>query len=289
MPLPIIQPTLPANTAPAAQSTKLTALQNLANNLPVANQRLATGQQAARNIQLQNAVAKAPTAAPTTSSAQQTGAAIAANAGAQQVQNAQNTVQQEGQVGQTGMATQNQQNQADVSSQEAGAKQQQMDETERFAKLDAGLKKQLYDDNMKFQKDDLGRTQFNATQLSDYARANATSNDQYQNYAQSAKQLSDRKLQVMQQAYNLAMEDLKQKQIIAEQNKDQQSQIELALMKRGMDQQMAKETAKQANNAAAWQTGGMILGAAGGAFGGPQGAAVGGSVGSALGSLASGL
>lgn len=272
-----------------ADTPRMTALRNLSKQLPVANQRLAQGQAAARDLQLQQAVAKAPVAAPVTSTAQQTGGALAQQAGAQQSQAAQQGVQQAGQVGQLGLAESARQQQADIASQQAGVREQQMGQAERFAKLNEGLKKQLYDDQMKFQKDELGRTQFNEVQLADYARANAKSDEQLRNYSQRAQQLSKRKQQMMEHAHKMVMADLDHKHKMAEKSKDQESIVEIEMMKRGANEQMAKQAAKAANTAAMWQTGGTIAGGVAGAvFGGPAGAAIGAQVGGAVGGLLGG-
>jgi hypothetical protein len=84
------------------ETTRMRALRNLSQQLPVANQAIADGQQAARDMQVQQAVAKAPAAAPIATTAQTTGAAVAQSAGADAVKNAQTTTQQAGQIAQQG-------------------------------------------------------------------------------------------------------------------------------------------------------------------------------------------
>jgi hypothetical protein len=146
------------------------------------------------------------------------------------------------------------------------------------------LKKELYDDHMKFQKDELGRTKFNEVQMADYAKSNAKSQEEYNNYAQRAEILSKRKMQALEHAHKLIMEDLNQKHLMAEKNKDQEAIIEIELMKKGANEAMAREAARAANKAAAWKTGGMIVGGALGSMGGPAGALAGSMVGGAIGS-----
>lgn len=138
-----------------ATTPRLQALQNLSNQLPVANQQLAANQSAARNMQLQAAIKAAPVGQATTATAQQTGAAAATQAGQQAVTNAQQLIQQQGQVGQLGLAEQQRQNEATTASGRLALGEQSLGQVERFAKLNESLKKQLYDETMKFQTDEL--------------------------------------------------------------------------------------------------------------------------------------
>lgn len=268
---------------------RLAALQNLASNLPAANKRIAVGASAARDMQLQKAVAAAPTSAPITSTAQNTGASMAAQAGQQAVQSAGQQVQQAGQIAQVGLGEQKLQGQAEVASAQSGAREEQFDQATKFAKLNADLKKSLYDDTMKFQKDELGRTKFNDVQMADYARANAQSDEQYNNYAQKAQLIQKRSLQIMEHANKLMMKDLEQKQRMAEKEKDQQSFLEIEQMKAAARAALEKKKRKAANAAAAWGAGGTIIGTvAGTVLGGPAGGAAGASVGGAVGSTIGG-
>lgn len=273
--------------AQAPMTPRMKALQNLSNSLPVANSQVAAGQAAARDMQLQQAVKKA---APTTNipqAAQQTAESSAQAASQQMIQRAQDQVKQQGQVGQMGLAEQQQQSQSNVAGLQGGAKQQEMDNLQKFADVSAQAKKEMFDDQMKFQKDEQGRTLFNERQLADYAKLNAENDQEYRNYAQNAEQLNKRKLQTMEAAYKVAMQDLQHKQAIAEQKKDQQAQLEINYIRKSIEEQMAKEKAKAANRTAAFQTGGAIIGGvAGGVFGGPAGAMAGASAGSAVGGIA---
>lgn len=268
------------------QSNKLQALQNLSNQLPVANSNVAQGQAAARNMQLQQAVAAAPSTANIKQTAQQTGAASAQQAGSEMIQNAQNEVKQQGAVGQVGLQQQQQDVAGQVAGQQQGLAQQQMDNVQKLASIDEGAKQELYDKQMQFQKDQDGRTMFNTIQLADYARLKSQSDEQYQNYAQQAQQLEKRNLQVMEAAYNKVAEDLNQKYALAKQKGDQQTQLQVAAMKREADAAIERAKSRAANNQAAWTAGGTVVGAGVGAIaGGPAGASTGASVGGALGGL----
>lgn len=268
-------------------SPRQKALQNLSNQLPVANAKVAAGQQAARDMQLQQAVAKAPVGANTTQAAQQTGAAAATSAGAQMVDAAQNQVKQQGQIGAVGLADQQAQAQSNVAGLRQGARQQELDNVQKFAQVSEAAKQEMFDKQMNFTKDEQGRTFFNERQLADFARLTADNDEQFKDYAQNAEQLNKRKLQSMEHAYKITMQDLQQKQNLAEQKKDQQAQLQINQIRKEIEEKMQRERARAANRAAAWQAGGMIVGAAAGAFvGGPAGAMAGAQLGGAAGGMA---
>lgn len=265
-----------------ADTDKLTALQTLSNQLPVASQKIAAGQQAAQQMQLQNAIKAAPAGGAVTPEAQSIGASAAANTGANQVEAAKQNLAQQGQVGQIGLATENQANQAQVASQQQGAVQSQMDQAQQFAQLNEGLKKQLYDNNMQFQKDELGRTEFNEAQLADYARLKATSDEQLKDYQQSATQASQRRMQMVTKAHDLVMEDLQNKYAQAKQSGDQAAMREVKQQQIDNDNAMQREKNRDAASAAVWSAGGTLIGGAAGAMGGPAGAKAGAGLGSAV-------
>ena len=277
--------------APVPQTNKLTALQNLQGQLPVASQRVAQGIQAARDIQLQQAVAKAPTGAAIAPAAQQTAAAAAQQTGQQQAQAAQQMVQQAGQVGQLQLGEQKMSGQQVVFGAQQAAEKQELDNVQRLSQLDMNAKKELYDNEISFKRDEAGRTLFNQRQLADYAKQNAVSDEQFKNYAQQAEQVSKRNLQAMESAYNIITENLKQQWAVAEQNKDQAAQKQIQEIQIELQKRMAKARARAANNMGAWTAAGTIAGAGAGALiAGPggyaAGAAAGASIGGALGSYA---
>jgi hypothetical protein len=266
-------------------TNKMTALQSLANSLPVANSRLAAGQKAARDMQLQQAVAGAPPAAPIAPTAQTGGAAAATNAGQSMIANAKQGVAEQGQVAQLGATERAQTGQAEVASQSMGAKQAQMDQATEFANLNEGLKKQLYDNTMQFQKDELGRTKFNEMQMADYYKVTAQNQEQFKNYSQQIQQATDRNIQMMEKAHQLVMEDFQSKYAAAKEAGDDRTMAAIQKAKFDADQAIQKEKNRAASRAAAWSTGGAVVGGVVGAVygGGPVGAAAGAGVGSAVG------
>lgn len=266
------------------------ALQALSAQLPVANARVAQGQKAARDMQLQQAVAAAPQGAPIGQTAAQLGTASAQMAGQQAVQQAQQNVQQQGQLGQLALGAQQQQLGADVFQAKGAAQQQEFEGAQRLARVSEEAKKSLYDAQMQFERDEQGRTLFNESQLDDYKRLNARSAEDLANYAQKAEQLSRKKIQMMEQAYKVINEDLNQKERLAEQSGDQMAKQQIAEKKAMVSAQMAREKARKANNDAknqAMMTGVSVAGGIAGAMlGGPAGAAAGMAAGNAAGSVA---
>lgn len=283
MALPIAQP------APA--SPRMQALRNLSNQLPVANGKLAAGQSAARDMQVQQAVKSAPAAAPIQQTAQATGTAVAENRGQQLIQNATQQVQQQGQVGQLGLGQQAQEVQGQVAGLQSGARESAMDNVQRLASISEQAKQELYDRQMSFEKDQAGNAVLNERQLADYARINAKSDEDFKNYSQQAQQASQRALIAMEQAYKMVNEDLIQKYAEAEQKKDQESMKVIGQMQADSAARMQRERNRAANNAAAWNAAGTgIGGAVGGAIGqSASGAQAGSGVGGALGSVGSSI
>lgn len=268
-------------------SPKLQALQTLQAQLPTANQKVAQGIQAARDIQLQQAVARAPTGAAIAPAAQQTAAAAAAQTGSQQVEQAKQMVQQAGQLGQLQLGEQQMAAQQKIAQAQQAARQQEITSSERLGRLDLSAKKELYDSEIQFKKDEAGRTLFNERQLADYAARNARSEEEYKNYEQESELLHRRKLQAMETAYAVIEEDLRQKWLVAESARDQASQKRIMEIRAEIEKQKAKARARAANRASMWQSGGMIVGAGVGAvFGGPAGAAAGAQIGGAAGGMA---
>lgn len=262
-----------------ADTARLKALQNLSSSLPIANQKVAAGQSAARQMQVQQAVKQAPVGANIPQAAQQTGQAVAENVGQQAVQAAGQNLQQQQQVGQVGLQEQQTQNRATGASLQQGVQEQQMDNVQKLAQLDSKLKQDIYDRNMTFQKDELGRTALNENQMADYARLSATSDEQFKNYQQQANQASQRQLALMDTAYKKIIEDLDFRYQKAKQAGDQQTMRDVETMRTQTAARMDREKARAANSAAAWAAGGMILGGVTGAAMGQTAASTGAGAG----------
>lgn len=271
-----------------ATTPKMKALQNLSNSLPVANSKVAAGQDAARQMQIQNAVKAAPVTSNTATVAQSTGATAATQTGQQMVQGAQQQLQQQGQVAQLGQAEQARQGQGEVAGLQAGAKDEAMDNVSRLAALDSRAKDELYDKQMKFAQDENGRTLFNEHQLADYARMNATSDEELKNYSDKITQMSQRKMKMMEIAFNKIDQDLNFKYAQAKQAGDQAAAREIEQMRADMEE---KKRAAKTELASSTMIGGALGTVIGAVIGGvatesPVGAVAGGAAGGALGSSA---
>lgn len=268
------------------ESPRQSKLKQLAANLPVASSRIAASQKAARDMQVQNAVKSAPQSAPITSAAQTTGASVAQTAGTQQLQQNEQTAQAANQVGQLGQAEAVQQTASRIGDLQAGQRNQELDNLERFAALNRDAKEELYDKQMVFERDELGRQKMNDIQLADYTRANAASNEAFEQRSQQAKQAAARQLQMMETAHRLILADLDQKYAVADQAADQQAKIDIANAKKAAEEAMTRAKNKAANKSAAWGAAGSIAGGVAGAVlsgGNPAGAMAGAQAGGALG------
>lgn len=251
---------LPANT-PAGETSRATALRKLAQQLPVANQQVAAGQAAARDIQLQQAVKAAPqgTGMPV---AQQLGTTMAQEAGSQQVERATSQLQQGQELGGLGLGEQQQAAQAQIGGAQSGAREQEISNIQRFADIDQKSKQKLYDAQIQFRKDESGRTLFNETQLMDYAASQAKNEEQFKNYAQNVQLAYDRKISMMQSAHDKLEQRLKAEYAKSKQEQDIELAKELQKAINDIEQKISKDKRKQENNRAIWSATTGIFGTA---------------------------
>jgi hypothetical protein len=295
-----------------ADTPRMSALKQISNSLPVANKKVATQQQAARDLSLQQAIGKAPATAATPAMAQQTGAAIAQQAGQQQVANVQTGLEQQSAVGQLGQQAVAQQASADIASLKQGSAEQQLSNEQKFAQISEAAKQEMFDKRKQFAEDQLGQKFSNDRQMADYVRLNAKSEQDWLDYQQKTDQLYKRKSQMLDSAFKKVAQQLESTDQILNQLKDQALKKDLssrekhnakklyeqklkernALRQGQIDLQksLAKEQADAANRQAMFQGVGTIAGAGVGFLaGGPAGAAVGASLGGAATSLLSGV
>lgn len=183
-------------------------LQNLAGQMPVANQQIAAQQKAARDLQLLQAVQKAPVGGAIIPTAQQTGAAMAAQAGQEQVQRIQNAAQSQAQIAQMGQQLQGLELQKQQAQAQMGLKEQAMSDAERLGQISEAAKQEMFDSRLKFQKDEMGRQFLNERQLADYAALRARTNEDWQNYVQRSEQMSKRKELVLQAAQQKLLQQI---------------------------------------------------------------------------------
>lgn len=249
------------------ETPRLKALRSLAANLPVANQRVAQGQKAAQDLQLQQAVKAAPTSTPVAATAQATGASMAQTAGEQQAKSAEQSAQTGQQIGQVGLAEQGRAGQEKVASLQAGQKQQEMDSLSRLAGISEQAKQELYDQQMQFKKDEAGRTLFNTRQLADYAVTSAKNDEELKNYQQNMELASKRKAELMDAAYNKLKEELTSKYELAKAKGDYEGQRQIKEFQNDIEERKAKENAELEKNLAIMKAMFSVAGAAGKAAG----------------------
>lgn len=286
--------------------------------MPIANQQIAAQQKAARDLQLLQAVQKAPVGGAIIPTAQQTGAAMAAQAGQDQVQRIQNAAQAQGQIAQIGQQLQGLELQKQQAEAQMGLKEQGMADAQKLASISEAAKKELYDTRMAFQKDEMGRQFLNNIQLSDYAVLRAKSNEDWQNYAQRSEQLAARKEMTMKVAQQKLMQQIQFENQEINQLRDQLSKkgmteremaakrqilekklandldlkSKLAVVEAAATRAKARTASTKTRNAATGQIIGSVAGGVLGFIygGGPGGAALGatagGQIGAGLGALA---
>lgn len=264
----------------------MAALDQIVNNMPVANQRRQQQQQAATDLQLQQAVKAVPPKNATPVIAQTLGGAAAQATGQQMVETAKQnltTNQQAGGMAVNQKAAELTQNIADL---RRGQDTTQLADEQAFANISEDAKREMFDSRMQFQKDEMGRSYMNERQLADYAAGHARDTDQLKDYMQTAEQLHDRKIQAMEAAQSKIDQELQFQNSLSNQQQDQTLKRKLVEAKVEMERKIARDKADRANRSGMFSTVAGIAGAAAGAyFGGPAGAAAGYQAGSAVGGM----
>jgi hypothetical protein len=274
-------------------ATRLEQLQQISQNLPVANQRVVAQQQAARNIQMQQQLGQMGTTAGVPQ-AQQVGAAQTAAAGQQNL-SAQNQLQQQtSQVAKIGLQQQQQQNQQALASKQLNLEDQSRKLDAQVSQLNEQQKAQLFDNRMKFNYTKEGEAYMNTRQLSDWTRLNAQNQQQYQDYSQKMDQLSKAQIYTLQVASSRIDQQMREQSQLQIQQAGYATKEQLTQAKAAIDAEIKKKQANAANNRAQWTAGGQIVGAvvggvAAGIFSGgaaaPAGAAAGAAVGGGIGTM----
>lgn len=264
-----------------ADSDKLTALQQLSAQIPVANSRIAQGQAAARNLQLQNTVKQAPQGSGV-AQAQQVGAEQAANTGQQTLATQEQGQKDQAQLAQVGAQQQSNDVQNTLTGLQQGTQKQQQDQVAQFAAISAKAKQESFDSRLQFQKDEAGRTFLNQRQMADYAKLQSATQDQMKTYAQQATEANQAQIQVLTTMNNKLRDSLQNQATRDAEGLSKMSDQDIYKMQVDVQQRLAKAKADAANTGAIWGAGGTIVGAVvGGVFGGSAGAQVGGMAGGA--------
>jgi hypothetical protein len=245
-------------------ATRLEQLQQIGQQLPVANQRIASQQAAARNIQMQQQLGgmSANTGVP---QAQQVGAGVTAQAGQQSLQNQQVQQQQVGEVAKLGLQQQQLENQQSLASKQMQAETESRKLDMQVSRLSADQKQQLFDNRLKFEYNKAGESYMNVRQLSDWTRLNAQNQQQYQDYVQKMDQTSSRELYSLQVASAKISQQMEEQSQQTIQSSRQATMAQLAQAKHDLDMQIQAKKNKAANTAAQWRAGGAVVGAVAGA------------------------
>lgn len=275
-----------------AQTVTQSGLAAMAGQMPVRNQQLADQQRAARTLQLQQAISKlTPQQAPTAQQAAGMGAALAAQAGQEQVGRAQQMVETTSQMARLGQQETALAGQQKLGAMQEAGRQEQLSQIDRLAKLDANAKRELFDKELQFRKDAANQTFFTERQLADYKKQSAVSDEQYRNYANQAQNYHKRNIASLEAVYNKLAEIEKNNFQIGEQKLDQAARKEILALKADAERRVREAQRKAANNTQMWSAGMGIVGAgagfvatgfnpAGGMIGYQAGSALGGTIGS---------
>lgn len=271
-----------------AQTLTQGGLSALAGQMPQRNQEIAEQQRAARTLQLQQAISKLrPGQAPTTAQAAGMGASLAAQAGQEEVSRAGQAIETTGQMAKLGQQETALAGAQRIGSMQEAARQEQMSQIDRLAKLDANAKRELFDKELSFRKDAANQTFFTERQLADYQKQAAASDEAFKNWANTSQNMHKRNIATLEAVYNKLAEVVENDYRIGKQQLDQASRKELLQMKIDAERRLNKARNDAANTTAMWTAGGTILGGVAGAVigapAGPMGIAAGASLGAQAG------
>jgi hypothetical protein len=266
-----------------AVSTRLQALEQLSQKLRPTSK----GQQAARDIQLQQAVAASRGQPQTAQTSGAIGTAAAATRTQQASAGIEGAMKQQGQIAQ--MGSQQQQHEMGMSQQQGqlALRNESLTGQQRLDRLGRETRREILDSRMQFEQDQAGQALLNDSQLLDYAVMSGKSKQQLADYQQTAEQSHARKSQLMERAHQVVSDALKRGYISKGKQLDQESKRQLLEMKQYAEKQARDKQNAAANRNAMFTAGGTLIGAvAGGMIGsvaGPAGIAAGASLGASLG------
>jgi len=247
-----------------AETQTQRGLAGLAAQMPVRNKVVADQQRAARALQLQQAVASmTPQQTATPQQAAQMGAAVAGEAGKQQVSQANQMVESAGQMAKLGQQEAALVGGEKIAGMQLAAQKESLGQAERLAALDNAAKREVFDSQLQFKKNTADQTQFTQRQLLDYAKVNAKSDEEFKTWSQRTQQASRRNIQILETINSRLEEQLRSGYAKGKQKLDQESRLELTRLKRENDQAIARARANGANTAMAGQAIGGVMTAVG--------------------------
>jgi hypothetical protein len=245
--------------APQKPSPVRKQLSSMSQAVPGQNAMVANQMQAARTMQMQNAISQAATAKGP-AQAQAIGTQQAQAAGQIATQQQASNIGQSQRIGQAFIADRKRELDNTLRQKSFANTKRLFDEEQRLEQLDARLKKALLDDTFKFQEDDLGRTLFNERQLLDYKIATAKDDNALLDYEQQVTQESRRRSAMLEVSYTKVRQALQQEFEKGEQDFDQAQRQRLLEAKNALEKKMAAEKNKAKNRAALFSSGGSLLG-----------------------------
>lgn len=283
----------------ALLNSRTSQLQALQNHFAPFDTDAAKQAEAARNLQIQQAVAAAAPASASTVVAPVRNLGAQVTAAGMQARSEQLAQTQQGltNVGKLGLQEQARQFEAQGAKEKLTEQRTASDLETRLGRLDRTLKDRLVDAQLQFERDASGRTLLNERQLQDYASISARSEEDLKSAQQIAEQAWTRKLQLMQQASKQLEQSLQQELKKSETEKNNKLLEELTSEKQALDAQIAEDTNKAKNRMAQFQAAGTVVGSGIGAVvgsiipgvGTAAGAVVGGAIGGGLGTAAASI
>ena len=234
-------------------------LSTMSQAVPGQNAMVANQMQAARTMQMQQAISQA-TQTKGQAPAQALGTQQAQQAGQIATQQQASNIGQSQRIGQAFIADRQREIQNNLRQKSFANTKRLFDEEQRLEQLDANLKRDLLDDTLKFQEDDLGRTLFNERQLLDYKIATAKDDNALLDYEQQVTQESRRRMAMLEVSYAKVRQALQQEFEKGEQDLDQAQRQRLIEAKNALEKKMQAEKNKARNRASMFSAGGAIAG-----------------------------
>ena len=235
-------------------------------NAPVTNQKVNQRIQDTQALKARAAVQQMPTGASIAQAAQQTGAGLTAQAGQQALQTqGQDASQAAAQAGQA------------VQKQGMVQQQEVFDQRQNMSKAQASLESKLFGiseeaANLEQQKRlayTEGKVQqdfLNEQQLADWTLANAKDEQEYKDKLQVINKMHNRKNAMVNRAYDLKLESLKQQVATAERDQKRKYQEELRAMQQAYEDEKRRQANAAANRRAKWSAystiGSVVVGGA---------------------------
>lgn len=270
---------------------------NIASNMPRQNKDVATGLQEASKMGVQAQIGQLGQTGQGplgVQQIQQAGAQAAAQQGQATLQAQRQQAQKAMQISGEAAKVEEQENQQRLNEREFAIKQQAKGLERQLAAHDEKLKNEIFDRNVKFQKDELGRTLFNERQLMDYKIYNANSQIEFRKFEQKSRQISKRRLKMLDVSLAKIKQELKQQFDKDQLEMNQEQKMRLLRAKQAIEEKIARAQAAASNRASMFSAGFTIVGAVAGSLipipgvGTAAGAAIGAQVGQGVGQMVAG-